>query len=70
MKAPIVYTIGKGDPRGASCLGRNLYNRQIYNASTLRLGNRGVPNIRRHPVGVSPLTYPVPLLYSRATRPL
>jgi len=63
-------TTGKGDPRGASCLGRTLYDGQIYNASTLRLGNGGVPNIRRHPAGVSPLTYPVSLLYSRATRPL
>jgi len=66
----MVYTMGKEDPRGASYLGRNIYNGQIYNTSTLRLGNGGVSNIRRHPVGVFPLTYPVSLLYSRATRPL
>ena len=55
---PYTYIKGKGNSKKVSYLGRNLYNKQIYNFSTLRLEDRGVPNIHRYPIRVSPLIYP------------
>ena len=52
---PYIYIKGKENPQKVSYLGKNIYNRQIYNFSTFKLEDRGVPNICRYFIRVSPL---------------
>ena len=65
---PYIYIKGKGNPKRVNYLGKNLYNRQIYNSSTFKLGDRGVFNIYRYPIKVFPFISLFSLLYSRATK--